>query len=38
MEKIMFSNKYGQTDAVLRGDKTMTRREFVFPKWATKIS
>lgn len=26
MKKIMFNDRYGLTDAVLRGDKTMTRR------------
>lgn len=30
MQKIMFSNKYGLTDAVLQGRKTMTRRIIPF--------
>lgn len=32
MKKIMFNDKYGLTDAVLRGCKTMTRRFFDYEK------
>lgn len=32
MKKIMFNDRYGLTDAVLRGDKTMTRRIMMTPK------
>lgn len=33
MKKIMFSDKYGLTDAVLKGSKTMTRRTLCLPEY-----
>lgn len=36
-KKIMFSDKYGLTDAVLNGNKTQTRRigkDDIFSMWA----
>lgn len=32
MKKIMFNDRYGLTQAVLKGKKTMTRRAVVHPK------